>query len=102
MLYCIKAETLDFVLGDLSKSLSGVLWLNHEICPPVFLLHLYLKCGLPALPKWITTHPYLAKLVLHISELKEDPLETLQPLPGYIALGLLIRNSQWEATMLQC
>jgi disease resistance protein RPM1 len=57
--------------------------------PPPFLQRLYLTGRLEKLPHWISSLHSLAKVSLKWSQLREDPLESLQNLPYLVHLEFL-------------
>ncbi|XP_059441784.1 disease resistance protein RPM1-like [Corylus avellana] len=57
--------------------------------PPPFLQRLYLTGCLEKLPHWISSLPSLAKVSLKWSQLRVDPLESLQGLPNLVHLEFL-------------
>ncbi|KAA8521201.1 hypothetical protein F0562_011864 [Nyssa sinensis] len=57
--------------------------------PPPFLQHLYLSGCLEKLPLWITSLYNLTRLSLRWSQLRYDPLQSLQHLPSLVYLTLL-------------
>lgn len=63
--------------------------LHHLISPPQLLQRIYLRGRLQALPRWICSLHSLTKLHLRWSQLKEDPLVSLQSLPNLVHLELL-------------
>ncbi|KAA8533109.1 hypothetical protein F0562_033358 [Nyssa sinensis] len=87
---CSSLEKLKHLttLYMVSINASDSLQLNSMSSSPPFLQRLYLKCGLPTLPKWIASLRYLAKLVLQNSNLNKDPLKALQELPNLVVLEL--------------
>ncbi|KAA8533110.1 hypothetical protein F0562_033357 [Nyssa sinensis] len=87
---CSSLEKLKHLtaLYMVSINPSDSLQLNSLSSSPPFLQRLYLKGGLPTLPKWIASLRYLAKLVLQYSNLNQDPLKALQKLPNLVVLEL--------------
>ncbi|KAB1216340.1 Disease resistance protein RPM1 [Morella rubra] len=57
--------------------------------PPPFIQRLYLSGRLEKLPQWISSLHSLAKLSLKWSQLRDDPLESLQHLPNLVHLEFL-------------
>ncbi|KAB1227262.1 putative disease resistance RPP13-like protein 1 [Morella rubra] len=57
--------------------------------PPPSLQRLYLSGRLEKLPQWISSLHSLAKLSLQWSQLRDDPLESLQDLPNLVHLEFL-------------
>ncbi|XP_042949798.1 disease resistance protein RPM1-like [Carya illinoinensis] len=58
-------------------------------CPPRFLQRLYLSGKLEKFPHWISSLHSLAKVSLKWSQLRDDPLKSLQDLPNLAQLEFL-------------
>ncbi|KAF5477850.1 hypothetical protein F2P56_004462 [Juglans regia] len=58
-------------------------------CPPRFLKRLYLTGKLEKFPHWISSLHSLAKVSLKWSQLRDDPLQSLQDLPNLAQLDFL-------------
>ncbi|XXG72464.1 hypothetical protein AAC387_Pa07g1556 [Persea americana] len=56
--------------------------------PPQWLQRLFLEGHLEKLPHWITSLTNLRRLILELSQLKEDPLPQIGPLPNLLVLEL--------------
>jgi len=72
-------------IGVIAK--DEILDLDLASAPP-HLRVLNLKCKLTKLPNWIPNLKYLVKLRLGLSNLEDDPLESLKNLPSLLRLNL--------------
>lgn len=76
-------------LSITSTEENEIIDLESLSSPPPFLQRLYLVGSLEKLPNWISSLHSLAKVSLKWSQLRVDPLESLQGLPNLVHLDFL-------------
>ncbi|KAA8534449.1 hypothetical protein F0562_031966 [Nyssa sinensis] len=91
MALCSSIEKLSDLrsLSVTSAKQEEIIDLHSLSSAPPFLQHLYLTGCLEKLPVWITSLHNLLRLSLRWSQLRDDPLQSLQHLPNLVYLTLL-------------